>query len=334
MSAARKVHEPGHLVVITSSYPSCAGDPSGHFVQAEVHALRGRGGRVTVLAPRPRGALPSGERDVRWLPAGDAFGWPGALARLREQPLRALGVLRFVLAARRELALLGDVERVIAHFVVPAAWPIAALASHAPLEVVAHGSDVRLVERLPAFFRRHLARALRKATIRCVSAELAARLERALGRELGSAIRVAAPPLELDEVPARAEARAELGVAQDARVVVVVGRLLASKRVNVALGAARLVSGTLIVVIGDGPERAALERSYPEARFVGRVPRNRALAWIAAADVLLTASRLEGAPSVVREARALGTRVVALPAGDLERWAQVDAGLCVLASVT
>ena len=56
--------------------------------------------------------------------------------------------------------------------------------------------------------------------------------------------------------------------------------------------------------------------------FVGQLERSRALAFIAAADVVLSASRLEGSPTVVREARLLGTRVVALRAGDLgERYA-------------
>ncbi|HVY44240.1 MAG TPA: glycosyltransferase, partial [Minicystis sp.] len=49
--------------------------------------------------------------------------------------------------------------------------------------------------------------------------------------------------------------------------------------------------------------------------------------WVAAADVLLHASAVEGAPTVVREARALGVRVVACPAGDLAAWAAADPGI-------
>ena len=324
---------PGHIVVVTTSYPAHHGDASGHFVAAEVAALRRDGHRVTVLAPRVRGSAVRGEEGVLWLPGGDAFGWPGALTRLRERPLRALGVLRFVLAARRELATLVDAERVIAHFIVPAAWPIAAPGARTRLEVVAHGSDVRLLERLPAPLRRRVAESLRGAEIRCVSAELRTRLERALGSDMSRSMRVEAMPLELDGARTRAACRETLGVGADARLVVVVGRLLESKRVHVALASARLVPGAVTVVVGDGPELARLERSFPEVRFVGRVSRRTALAWLAAADVLLTASRLEGAPSVVREARALGTRVVAVPAGDLRAWGRIDTGLCVLEGV-
>jgi glycosyltransferase involved in cell wall biosynthesis len=46
--------------------------------------------------------------------------------------------------------------------------------------------------------------------------------------------------------------------------------------------------------------------------------------------VLVSASRHEGSPLVVREARALGVPVVACPSGDLEQWARDDAGLWVL----
>jgi glycosyltransferase involved in cell wall biosynthesis len=55
-----------------------------------------------------------------------------------------------------------------------------------------------------------------------------------------------------------------------------------------------------------------------------------ALAWISCADYLVSASRLEGAPTAVREARALGVPVVAAPSGDLMEWARTDAGIEIL----
>jgi teichuronic acid biosynthesis glycosyltransferase TuaC len=68
-----------------------------------------------------------------------------------------------------------------------------------------------------------------------------------------------------------------------------------------------------LVVVGDGPERSRLEALARargvDARFVGRVPRDEALAWIGAADVLIHASEAEGLSTVVREAEALGTPV-------------------------
>jgi teichuronic acid biosynthesis glycosyltransferase TuaC len=90
------------------------------------------------------------------------------------------------------------------------------------------------------------------------------------------------------------------------------------------------VPGLQTVVVGDGPERPALEQRFSTVRFVGQVERPLALAWLAAADALVSASLHEGAPTVVREARALGTKVVCLPAGDLRKWAEADPGIYVV----
>src|SRR5690606_15223209 len=114
--------------VVTTSYPQAPGDPSGHFVEAEVRALAAQGHDVVVISPGK---------------SNDAFGWPGVMARLEERPTRALGVARFVYTAARRLRELGPFERVIAHWLVPCAWPIAR-GLDVPLEVVCHGSDVRL----------------------------------------------------------------------------------------------------------------------------------------------------------------------------------------------
>jgi glycosyltransferase involved in cell wall biosynthesis len=46
--------------------------------------------------------------------------------------------------------------------------------------------------------------------------------------------------------------------------------------------------------------------------------------------VLLSASRHEGAPTVVREARALGTPVVACAAGSLAALAESDDGIWIV----
>ena len=326
--------EVGHVVVVTTSYPAFSGDPSGHFVASEARELTRAGRRVTVLAPAVRaGALAENADgvEVRWLPGGDAFGWPGALARLAERPWRAVGAARFVLAARRALRGMSDVDRVVAHFLVPSAFPVCTFALHTPLEVVVHGSDLGVVERLPASVRRSIAARLASSELRCVSEELRERLGRALGPELARRARVEPCRVEVDAALERSSARRALGVEAAARLVVIVSRLVPSKCGESALRAARLVPGAQVVVVGDGPERARLEQLFPEAHFAGRVPRPQALSWMAAADVVLTASAREGAPSVVREARALGTRVVAARAGDLERWSRRDPGLAVFA---
>lgn len=318
------------VALVTTSYPRHPGDPAGHFVAAEARARARAGDQVTVFAPAEWGAVEPGNPRIVWLRSGDAFGWPGALARLREAPRRAVGVARFVAAARRAVSG-AALDEVVAHWLLPAAWPIAARA-RGRLEVVCHGTDVELVAALPAFARDRLFASLagRGARYRCVSADLAARLVAIAPVHVRGAVSVEPARFEVPPGLSREGARARLGVAQGARVVVIVARLIEAKRVAVALRAAALVPGTRVVVLGDGPLRAQLAAAHPAAELRGLVPRDEALEWIAAADVLLAASWREGAPTAVREARALGTTVVASSAGDLAAWAALDGGLSVV----
>jgi teichuronic acid biosynthesis glycosyltransferase TuaC len=312
------------IAFVTSSYPSDPLDPSGHFVAAEAAALAAQGHSVTVLCP---GESRVDEQDpvrVIRLGAGRLFAWPGALEQLRRRPWALAAAVPFVRRARKRLRELGPFDRVVAHWIVPCGWPIA-FDSVAPLEVVAHGSDVRLLLGLPAPLRRYVLGALLRGGVRFrfVSHELRNALV-AQSPELASRSKVRASDIVVDDVPNRAEARRQLGVAPAARLCVVVGRLVSAKRVAVALGALELLPSSTVVVVGDGPEREPLARGFPGARFVGHLSRDRALAWIAAADLLVSASRREGAPTVIREARALGVPVVAAPAGDLEQWSAAD----------
>jgi teichuronic acid biosynthesis glycosyltransferase TuaC len=289
-------------VIVTTSWPEGPGDPSGHFVAAEARALERAGHDVVVVTPRP----------------GGAFGWPGVAARLRERPSRALEAGSWCVDARRRVARVAA-DEVVAHWAVPCAWPIASAARHAALDVVSHGGDVRLMLGLPPLLREAVVArvASRARTWRFVSADLRDDLARALDvrtRKLLDAIAVVrAAALEMPDVQsAVARLRSELA---GARVAVSVGRLVAAKRVDRAIAhVAKTRCADALVVVGDGPERARLEalaRAWGvDARFVGRLPRQDALAWIGAAEMVLHASEAEGLSTVLREAEALGTPVV------------------------
>ena len=110
----------------------------------------------------------------------------------------------------------------------------------------------------------------------------------------------------------------------------VCARLVRSKRVDLAIREAARHRAAL-TVIGDGPLRAELEALAsafePRARFTGQLPRGDALALIADAHKLVHLSEAEGAPTVIREARALGVPVLATPVGDVARWAAKDPGI-------
>jgi len=323
------------IYVVTTSYPERQGDAQGHFVAAEVRRL-GVLGNVTVLAPGAARRSLGGERVVG-LAGGSAFGFPGALQRLREDPRRWLEATEFVAGAVRWLRAAPTPTRLVAHFLLPCGVPIATRglrAGTAAVEVVVHGSDARLFAQLP-LGQRWLARQLihAGARLRFVSSELQALVldslparERSILRQRS---RVEPCAIDVGGAPSRERARRLLELPNEGRLAVVVARLVESKRVHVALEACERVAGLQSIVVGDGPERDRLMRRFPNARFVGHVERPLALSYVAAADVLVSASLNEGAPTVVREARALGTPVVCLAAGDVRRWAASDPGIHV-----
>lgn len=325
------------VYVVTTSYPEHPGDAQGHFVAAEVRRLT-ETHDVTVLAPG-RERAPLGKERVISLGGGSAFGFPGALARLRERPWRVANAAQFVVNAVRWLERAPTPARLIAHFLLPCAVPIATRALRSrptQLEVVVHGSDARLLAKLPRAARASVGKQLvgADAQLRFVSSELhdllLGRLPEAERSILQTRSRIEPCLIDLPGAQSRAQARQALGIAPDRHLAVIVARLIPSKRVHVALEACERVPHLQAIVVGEGPERDHLSQRFPHATFVGHVDRPLALTYLAAADALVSASLEEGAPTVVREARALGTPVVCLPAGDLASWAARDAGIHVV----
>ncbi len=321
------------IAIVTTSYPRTAGDAAGHFVATEARALARAGAIVTVLCPGPA-RLTLGNPRVVSLADGGASGSPGLRARLAAEPLRAFGLTAWALRTRHALRRLGPFDRVIGHWLVPTAFPLLASSalSGAELEIVVHGSDARLFASLPRWLRRWSLAGLleRGATFRCVSHELAQLLEQSAGVALSDRIRVSPSPIDCSSAPSRDAARAELGITPGTRLVLIVARLVRQKRVEEALATASLLRDIQIVVLGAGPEEARLRQRFPAARFLGQRPRPEALRWIAAADAVLSASRQEGSPTTLREARSLDVPVAALATGDLIEWAQSDPNLWVV----
>jgi glycosyltransferase involved in cell wall biosynthesis len=301
-------------------------------VQSEARHLIAAGHQVVVVAPGPR-LLPHGpgEPRVRAAGGGSLFGAPGALLRLRQHPLRAFGGVQFAYRARRELLRAGPLDRVIAHFIVPCALPIG-IGTATMVEAVGHGSDVRLLLGLPGPVRRRLAHALVRGTsgIRLVSEELREQWIDATFPAMREHCYVRASPIDLGTCPTRSEARRRRGIGPREQVALVVARLIPSKRVGTALRALQALPAVRTVVVGGGPLASQLSSEFPKVRFEGALDRPTTLEWIAAADVLVSASIREGAPTSVREARALRVPVVTCEAGDVLHWAARDPDLWVI----
>ncbi len=121
-------------------------------------------------------------------------------------------------------------------------------------------------------------------------------------------------------------------------IVLLVGRLVHYKGVDVLIEAMRAVAASLVVV-GDGPLRGALERTASEQRlgrrvyFVGNVTNEERSAYYQAASVFVlpAVSRAESFGIAMLEAMSHGTAVVSTELGTGTSWVNVtgETGLVV-----
>lgn len=89
-----------------------------------------------------------------------------------------------------------------------------------------------------------------------------------------------------------------------------VGRIAVEKNIGAFLG---LDGPGTKIVVGDGPARAALERQYPDAVFLGMLDGEALASAYAGADVFVFPSRTDTFGLVMIEALACGTPVAAYP---------------------
>jgi glycosyltransferase involved in cell wall biosynthesis len=204
-------------------------------------------------------------------------------------------------------------------------WPDGVAAMHlaralgVPFSVKARGSDIYHWGDVPGIGEQILAAAEAAAGLLAVSASLkdemvlrGMRADRILVHHTGA-------DLALFQPCDRAAAKAELGVAGP--LLATVGALIERKGQSFALEAlARLPDATLLLV-GDGPDRAQLERQAEQlgvarrVRFLGSLPPVEVARLVAAADVMLLPTRAEGLANAWVEALACGTPVVTCDAG-------------------
>jgi glycosyltransferase involved in cell wall biosynthesis len=127
------------------------------------------------------------------------------------------------------------------------------------------------------------------------------------------------PAPEIPPMPPREQLREELEL--HGNVLVFAGRLGRQKALGGALQALAGTPDVTLVVAGDGPERAALERRVSElglagrVRFLGSVPRETVLRLFGAADASLLPSAWENFPHTVVESLAVGRPVIATAVG-------------------
>ncbi|OGL10649.1 MAG: hypothetical protein A3I17_09705 [Candidatus Rokubacteria bacterium RIFCSPLOWO2_02_FULL_72_37] len=155
--------------------------------------------------------------------------------------------------------------------------------------------------------------------------------EEHLARRIGRAAQYAAVPSGVPTsalraaAPERGAARARLGLDPAAYVVVGVGRLISVKGFDTLVAAlprlAAEIPSAHVVLVGEGPERAALVSRAAALGVGSRLTLAGATAgvatYLAAADVLAAPSRNEGMGRALVEAMAVGLPVVATAVGGI-----------------
>ncbi len=317
--------------MVAHSFPRFDGDVAGAFVGRLAQALAARGHAVTAIAPADRGergAPTLGRVAVRRIryaaPARETLAYQGTMHRTAAtNPLAALTFLALVqslAAAVGEECRAAPVDVVHAHWWVPGG-AATALASRRgrPFVVTLHGTDVALSRKLPGGAWLMGAVLRRAAAVTAVSSALAESAARALGRP--------AREIPLTPMPLAPAAAAPPGERGERRGVVFVGRLTRQKRVGDLLEALAILAQRgrrlELTVVGDGPERAALEVRAARAdlagtvTFTGAVPPEAVAGHLASKRLFVLPSVDEGLGLAVAEALVAGVPVVATRSGGI-----------------
>jgi glycosyltransferase involved in cell wall biosynthesis len=326
--------------LLTTSFPRRAGDYAGSFVGDRVARLVADGHDVDVIAAGDAGFSEGHHLTVtRLFAAAGLFYGTGAPERLEAGGAWFAAAAFFAALAAATRARAGAWDVIESHWLVPCAAAASTVAPDRPRRAWAHSGDVSLLERLP--LGRTLARRLARdgTDLRFVSADLRARFGRLVGGPVGT---VEPIPLADGAFAPRSGAdaalRRRLGLMLP--TVLSVGRLVPIK------GHTRLIHGASlaaakghtaeVVILGDGPERERLAglagRLGVPLRLPGFVPRAEVAAWMRAADLMVLPSiplpngRSEGAPTVLREAAAVG-----IPAHAISDPAEISRAIAAIA---
>ena len=282
------------ILLVTNAYPAPERPAYGIYVARIVAALERDGHAVVLAASSEEGG-----------------GW----RTLRKYARLALAARA---AARRQRP-----DVVWGHYLVPTGTIArrAARAARVPYALTAHGTDVANAESSPRIRKATLAAVGDACAVFAVSDDLAARLDAVAG-PLGERLHVVSAGVDLEAfTDGDAEvAAAALGWDSDGPRVAYVGTLIPRKnvaRLLAAFAAARVKwGGGSLALVGDGPERSALEDLAADlgvvgsVRFAGAAEPADVPRWLRAADVACLVSEREGFGLAAIEALACGRPVV------------------------
>jgi len=319
-----------HVLAITKIFPNAAEPLSAPFNRQQFAALARRC-ELEVMATIPW--FPGAGLLARWSSAGKLAAVPRheRIAGIAVSHPRTLFVPRLAHGAWGPLYAAsiapairryrGKVDVVLGSWAYPDGFAavVAARLLGVPCVVKLHGSDINVMAQRPGPRRQtawafsHAARVV--AVSRALAEEVAA-----LGvpRDRVTVV-MNGVDAELFHPRDRAAARRELGL-PPGPLALYVGNLKTEKGVlDLAAawnGVARELPDATLAIVGGGPMRTALEAALPpRATLFGAQPLTAIPSWLAACDVLVLPSHIEGTPNAVLEALACGRRVVACAVG-------------------
>lgn len=333
------------ILMLASSFPKWPGETTAPFIEEIAAGVAARGHAVTLLLPyHPELRRGPDERGVRLrqyryapLPALNVWGYAQSLLSDTAIKGRTLAAVPFALSASL-LAVAGELaaarragqpyDLVQAHWVLPNGPPAALPAAlfGVPLVVSLHGSDIYLAERHWALSLAAAGAFRAAAVVTACSGDLRSRALRLGARPASSCvIPYGVNPQQFRPDPAaRAAVRRELGLAEGAPLVLGLGRLVAKKGFGVLLDAwpavLRASPAATLAIVGYGDLRGPLERQAAglglggSVRFPGQLERDKAAAYVAAADVFalpIVRDGVDGLPNALLEAMGAGRPVVA-----------------------
>jgi teichuronic acid biosynthesis glycosyltransferase TuaC len=319
------------LLVLSSRYPDAERPSLGNFVEQQIRALAARPGiEIEVVAPIGLPPFPlslrRSHRPLRALPAEEIRHglrihrplyplipyFPG------RRPAVLAGALLPLLRRVRERF---PFDLITAEFF----WPDGPVAMRLarefalPFTIKARGPDFERWANYPATRRPALEAAAAAARLLAVSGSLRSAMVAAGLPEDRIEVHRTGVDRSLFRLRDRAGAKTALKV--EGPLLLTVGNLIPRKRQQLAIDALCRLEQGILIVVGDGPDRAMLEARVralgleDRVRLMGHVPHALLPFLYAAADVTVHTASMEGLANVWVESLACGSPVVATDAG-------------------
>lgn len=321
-----------NILMLTPFYPNRSSEYSGIFVKKLSQALLHQGHQVTVIAPIPRVPWPLSHISQRY-------------AGYRHQPAHDFddGIHvyfpRYTIIPRRKLPRVAEfsINRVSTlastlHSNTPFdvihlnnTYPMGALANHlankwnVPYITQLHGDSFRQTLNRNPWLRRSTENTLRNSTqIVCVGSPLVEVVHQAMGDSLQTphVVHNGIDPQTIVDVPS-CDLRERF---KDKTMLLTIANLVPSKGVDlVLLAMAELIHdypNLHYVIVGGGKQRHKLEKLAntkgikQHVSFEGPVPHQRAMEYMAQADIFAMLSKNEGLGIVYLEAMVNGLPVI------------------------